>query len=84
MVLKAECVKEDVRVSDGTEYITATCREVGNDHAMLQFFDYSLRETEKHLKGKLVGKVLTLHWESVRSIFATRPQVSGQIMDVSK
>lgn len=80
MVIKCVVDKEDVRVSEGTEYITATCREVLTDHPMLQFFDYSLRDNERHLKGKLVGKTLTIVWENVRAIFAGRPQVSGMIL----
>ncbi|HEY5296868.1 MAG TPA: hypothetical protein VIK59_02990 [Verrucomicrobiae bacterium] len=76
MEIQAEVLAEDVRRKDDVEYVTVTCREIASK-PLLQMFDYGLRREEMHHKGKLVGKTVKLHVNTIRAIFAGRPQMSG-------
>lgn len=82
MVIKLNVIAENSRENKGVEYTTVTAIEVGPT-PMLQMVDYGLRQEEAAHKGKLVGKVVTLHCEGVRAIFSGRPQLSGRILEVS-
>jgi len=81
MLLIAIVLKEDSRVKDGVEYVTATVMEQGAN-PLLQMVDYGLRQEEKVHKGKLLGKTLKIQVDNIRSIFSGRPQISGNIVEV--
>jgi len=83
MRIEATVLAEDARASGGVEYVTITCMERG-DEPMLQMFDYTLRENEKELKGKLKGKAVSLVVANVRSVFNGRPQFSGKLIVAGK
>lgn len=83
VIIKAEVLQEDCQVSKGVEYPQVTVRELG-DSPLLQMVDYGLRRDEAHLKGKLRGKVVEIRIDTVRSIFAGRPQVAGMLLNVGK
>lgn len=83
MKIEAQVLAEDVQVRDGVEYVTATCMERGLE-PLLQMFDYSLREDERMHKGKLLGKPIVIKVQTIRAIFAGRPQLSGRLVSVGK
>jgi len=83
MNLKMQVLNEDVRVVKNIEYVTVTGMELG-EKPLLQMFDYGLRQEEMSHKGKLVGKQIEIHVESIRNIFSGRPQFSGKILSVVK
>lgn len=78
MEIKALVLAEDTREKDGVEYVTVTCME-SSPKPLLQMFDYGLRQEEKLHKGKLLGKQVTLHVNTIRAIFSGRPQMSGSM-----
>jgi hypothetical protein len=78
MELQAQVLAEDVRVSNGVEYVTVTCME-SSPNPLLQMVDYNLRQDEKQHKGKLVGKLVKLKVQTIRAIFSGRPQLSGSL-----
>lgn len=78
MQLVATVLAEDTQVRDNVEYVTITCIETG-DAPLLQTFDYSLRADERIHKGKLCGKQVMLHVNTIRSIFSGRPQMVGRM-----
>jgi len=78
MILQAQVLAEDVQEREGVEYVTITCMETGVT-PLLQMFDYGLRADEKIQKGKLVGKQVTLRINTIRAIFAGRPQMNGHL-----
>jgi hypothetical protein len=78
MELTAQVLAEDVRAKDGVEYVSVTCMEA-SPKPLLQMFDYGLRREEMQHKGKLVGKTVKLHVNTIRAIFAGRPQMAGTL-----
>lgn len=82
MKIEALVLAEDVQTRDGVEYVSCTCMERGTD-PLLQMFDYSLREDERVHKGKLLGKELVIRVNTIRSIFAGRPQMQGKLVQVN-
>lgn len=82
MTVKLTVLKEDARQKDGVEYLTVSGLEAGPT-PLLQVLDYGLRADESQHKGKLLGKSLELQVESIRAIFAGRPQLTGRILKVS-
>lgn len=78
MTLSATVLAESVQTRDGKEYVTVTAMEA-SPKPLLQMFDYTLRDDERDHKGKLVGKTVELQVETVRAIFAGRPQLSGHL-----
>jgi hypothetical protein len=81
MVIKSTVLAENSRVNNGVEYVSVTALEFGPS-PLLQMFDYGLREDEKSHKGKLVGKLVTIQVETIRSIFSGRPQLVGKLLSV--
>jgi len=79
MKISANVLAEDVQVRDGIEYVTITCMETGAQ-PLLQMFDYGLRVDEKHLKGQLLGKPVSLQINTIRALFSGRPQMVGHIL----
>jgi hypothetical protein len=78
MELKAEVLAEDVQTREDVEYVTLSCRELG-DKPLLQMLDYGLRREEMSQKGKLLNKTVLLHIQTIRAIFAGRPQCQGHL-----
>jgi hypothetical protein len=84
MNIKAQVLAEDVQVRDGVEYVTVTVMEL-DANPLLQMFDYGLRQDERPIyKGKLVGKTVKLQIQTIRAIFAGRPQMQGHLVEVLK
>lgn len=82
MKIEALVMAEDVQVREGVEYVTITCME-RTPEPLLQMFDYGLREEEKLHKGKLLGKEVSLRVNTIRAIFAGRPQMQGRLLQVN-
>lgn len=82
MRIEATVVAEDAQVRNGIEYVTITCMERGTE-PLLQMFDYSLREDERLHKGKLMGKPVAIQVQTIRAIFAGRPQMSGRLLGLN-
>jgi len=82
MVLNVTVLNETTQNSSGREFVTVTGIEQG-PKPLLQMVDYGLRADELAHKGKLVGKVVTIQVESVRALFAGRPQLVGRIESVN-
>jgi len=78
MKLEATVLAETVQVRDGVEYVTLTCMEMSTS-PLLQMFDYGLRAEEKALKGTLIGKQVQLQVDTIRALFAGRPQMVGRM-----
>jgi hypothetical protein len=83
MEIQATVLAEDVRSKDGIEYVSVTCMEA-SPKPLLQMFDYGLRREELLHKGKLVGKTVKLHVNTIRAIFSGRPQMSGTLELIAK
>jgi len=79
--LTATVLAETTQNSRGIEYHTLTALEAG-PAPLLQMIDYTLRPEEAAHRGKLVGKVIVLQVESIRSLFSGRPQLAGRILEV--
>jgi hypothetical protein len=78
MKIKALVQDVDIRQSDGKEYVTVTCSEIGEDK-LLQMFDYNLRQEEAPLKATLAGKEVEIVVKTIRAIFSGRPQLVGRL-----
>jgi hypothetical protein len=82
MEMKSEVLAEDVRIvgegANAVEYVSLTCREIA-PKPLLQMYDYGLRREEMQHKGKLVGKTVILHINTIRALFAGRPQMVGTL-----
>lgn len=83
MLLNLQILAENVQTRNNVEYVTVTGMETGPT-PLLQMVDYGLREEEKPLKGKLVGKTISIQVESVRALFSGRPQLSGRLVQNGK
>jgi len=83
MLLQLTILAETVQVREGREFVTVTGIEQGTA-PMLQMVDYTLKadEAAQH-KGKLVGKGVSLHVESVRALFSGRPQLNGRLVSAN-
>lgn len=81
MQVTALTLAESVQTRDGVEYTTVTAMEQG-PAPLLQMFDYTLRADELAHKGKLVGKVIVMRWDTIRALFSGRPQIIGAILSV--
>lgn len=82
MILDMTVLAETSQVRDGIEYTQLSALEVGGS-PLLQVCDYSLTADETSHKGKLVGKVIRIQVNTIRSIFSGRPQFSGKIISVN-
>jgi len=85
MLLKGEVVKEDSRLGgDGrTEYLSATVIETGADKTLLQHLEYSLDQSERELKGKLLGKQVEIRVVDIQDGFHGRPRIYGSLRVVT-
>ena len=85
MLLKCEVVKEDSRLSgDGkTEYLSCTVTEIGADKTLLQHLEYSLDQSERELKGKLLGKRVEIKVVDIQDGFHGRPRIYGSLRMVA-
>lgn len=82
MILDMTVLAETSQVKDGVEYVQLSALESGAT-PLLQVCDYSLAPDETGHKGKLVGKVIRIQVNTIRSLFSGRPQMSGKILSVN-
>ena len=79
MIVNIRVLNESTREFSGKEWITITGPEE-SDKPLLQMMDYGLRQEESNLKGKLLGKVVQVQVENIRSVFSGRPQLVGRVV----
>jgi len=85
MLFKMTVIKETQGGYPGKRGFVTTFEVTGSEvgpNPLLQLVDYQLREEEKAMFGRLVGKPLEIAVTEVRSIFSGRPRFSGQLVNV--